>query len=245
MFEALMGAAERGIEIATMPMVYEELLGRVPIFLLQSDWILRYFLDYAQSNGFYEVVKRMMDIAGGLVGSLMLVLLMPFTAAAIYLDSGGPVFFSQIRVGKNGRLYKILKYRTMRNYPERDGKLQVTVENDVRITRFGRILRKSHLDELPQFINVLRGEMSLVGPRAEINELVNDFTNQVPFYRSRLLVKPGMTGWAQVNFGYASTVEDTAIKLEHDLYYIKHRDLMLDIIIILRTFGTVVGLRGQ
>jgi exopolysaccharide biosynthesis polyprenyl glycosylphosphotransferase len=245
MFSAMLGAAEAGVEIMTMPMVYEETLGRVPIFLHQSDWILRSFMDEAQAGGFYEIVKRLLDILGGLVGTSIFVVALPIVAMAIYLDSGSPILYSQLRVSKNGRLYKIFKLRTMRQDSEKDGKPQVTVENDERITRVGRFLRKSHMDELPQFINVLRGEMSLVGPRAERMELVNDLTEKLPFYRARLLVKPGITGWAQVNFGYAATVEDTAIKLEYDLYYIKHRGLMLDIIILLRTFGTVIGFRGQ
>jgi lipopolysaccharide/colanic/teichoic acid biosynthesis glycosyltransferase len=128
---------------------------------------------------------------------------------------------------------------------EKDGQPQVTKENDTRITKVGWFLRKTHLDEWPNFINVLRGEMSLVGPRAERSELVENLQEKIPFYRARLLVKPGITGWAQVNFGYAATVEDTAIKLEYDLYYIKHRNLMMDLVILLRTFGTMVGFRGQ
>jgi lipopolysaccharide/colanic/teichoic acid biosynthesis glycosyltransferase len=123
--------------------------------------------------------------------------------------------------------------------------VRVTTQNDDRITRAGVLLRKSHLDELPQFFNVLKGEMSLVGPRAERSELVTQLQKEIPFYRARLLVKPGITGWAQINFGYAATVEDTAVKLEYDLYYIKHRTLLMDVIILLRTVGTVVGLRGQ
>ncbi len=114
-----------------------------------------------------------------------------------------------------------------------------------RATRVGRFLRKTHLDELPQFFNVLRGEMSLVGPRAERPELVQLFQKHVPFYRARLLVKPGITGWAQINMGYASTIEETIIKLEYDLYYIKHRSLGLDMLILLRTPATVLGLRGR
>jgi lipopolysaccharide/colanic/teichoic acid biosynthesis glycosyltransferase len=128
---------------------------------------------------------------------------------------------------------------------EKDGKAIPAVENDQRVTRVGRFLRKSHLDEFPQFINVLRGEMSMVGPRAERLELVEELQTKVPFYRARLLVKPGMTGWAQVNFGYASTVEDTTIKLEYDLYYIKHRNILLDFSIIIRTVGAVIGFKGQ
>jgi lipopolysaccharide/colanic/teichoic acid biosynthesis glycosyltransferase len=161
------------------------------------------------------------------------------------LDSGRPVLYHQTRLGLNGQEYEIIKYRTMDRDSEKDGKVRVTVENDLRITRIGKLLRKSHLDELPQFVNVLRGEMSLVGPRAERAILVNNLQMQVPFYRARLLVKPGITGWAQVNFGYAATVEDTIIKLEYDLYYIKHRTLLLDLIILLRTVGTVIGFKGQ
>ncbi|HZW03303.1 MAG TPA: sugar transferase, partial [Anaerolineaceae bacterium] len=114
-----------------------------------------------------------------------------------------------------------------------------------RVTRLGRFLRKSHLDELPQFINVLRGEMSLVGPRAERPQLIASLQEQIPFYRARLFVKPGLTGWAQINFGYASDAAANAVKLEYDLYYIKHRNLLLDFSILLRTFGAVFGLRGQ
>jgi exopolysaccharide biosynthesis polyprenyl glycosylphosphotransferase len=245
MFQALMKAEEDGVELTTMPIVYEELLGRVPIFLLESDWILRSFVDQAHANGFYEMSKRILDVVGGLFGVLGLGLLFPFIALAILLDTGFPILFLQNRLGKNGKIYKIIKFRTMRRDAEQDGKARVTTANDDRVTRAGRFLRKSHLDELPQFINVLRGEMSLVGPRAERSELVDDLQKRIPFYRARLLVKPGITGWAQVNFGYAATVEDTGIKLEYDLYYIKHRDLLQDLIILIRTVGTVVGFRGQ
>lgn len=242
MFQALLQAEEEGIEVTTMPSIYEELMGRVPIFLLQSDWILRSFVDQAHANGFYELIKRLIDVVGGFVGLLILAFAFPGIAIAILLESGKPVIYTQTRLGKNGREYKIIKFRTMREAFDENGK---PLPDEQRITRVGRILRKSRLDELPQFINVLRGEMSLVGPRAERSELVNELQGKVPFYRARLLVKPGISGWAQVNFGYATTVEDTAIKLEHDLYYIKHRNLLLDIIILLRTFGTVVGFRGQ
>ncbi len=242
MFQALLQAEEDGIEVTTMPMVYEELLGRVPIFLLKSDWILRSFVDQAHADGFYELVKRLLDIVGGLFGVTILAFAFPFIAFAIFLEFGWPVIYTQKRLGKNGRSYKIIKFRTMREAFDDNGR---PLPDELRITRVGRILRKSHQDELPQFINVLRGEMSLIGPRAERSELVNELQGKVPFYRARLLVKPGITGWAQVNFGYATTVEDTAVKLEYDLFYIKHRNLLLDFIILLRTVGTVVGFRGQ
>jgi lipopolysaccharide/colanic/teichoic acid biosynthesis glycosyltransferase len=168
----------------------------------------------------------------------------PLIAFAILLETGMPVFFTQGRLGKNGGRYTIIKFRSMR--PQIEGEQpRATTTHDDRITRVGRFLRKSRLDELPQFLNVLRGDMSLVGPRAEQVELVDQFQNQLPFYRARLLVKPGLSGWAQVNFGYAATIEETANKLEFDLYYIKHRNLILDLFILLRTFSTVFGFKGQ
>ena len=172
-------------------------------------------------------------------------MILPFISLAILIDTGLPVFFLQNRLGKNGKTYKIIKFRTMRQELETNGEVRVTTQNDDRITRVGLFLRRSHLDELPQFVNVLKGEMSLVGPRAERSELVTKLQQKIPFYRARLLVKPGITGWAQINFGYAATVEDTAVKLEYDLYYIKHRNILMDFVILLRTFGTVIGLRGQ
>jgi exopolysaccharide biosynthesis polyprenyl glycosylphosphotransferase len=242
--ESLLEAEERGIEVSTMPKVYEDTLRRVPIFLLQSDWILRSFVDQAHTGEFYAFSKRLMDIVGGLIGLLLFLPLFPLITLAILIDNGFPVFFTQTRLGESGKEYRIIKFRTMVKDAEKDGKAQLAQERDDRVTRVGKILRRSHLDELPQFINILRGEMSLVGPRAERPELVEELQQQIPFYRARLFVKPGLTGWAQVNFKYASSVEDTAVKLEYDLYYIKHRNLILDLSILFRTVGTVVGLKG-
>ena len=244
LFRELLRIQETGVDLTTMPIVYEELLGRVPIFLLQSDWILRSFVEQRTVTEFYEGTKRALDLIGGLVGTLIFLLATPLVSLMILIESGWPVIFSQSRLGKNGRKYKIIKFRTMRKQTAGAPARRIG-SDDNRITRVGRFLRKSHLDELPQFLNVLHGEMSLVGPRAEQAELVDLFQDQIPFYRARLLVKPGITGWAQVNYGYASTVEETANKLEYDLYYIKHRNIMLDLMILLRTFSTVVGLKGQ
>ncbi len=245
MFQALLEAQERGVEIIRMPRAYEELLGRVPIRLLEADWILRSFVDENRVSGFYELGKRLVDIVGGLIGVLILIVMLPFVTLAIWLDDGLPIFYKQMRLGKGSQPYIILKFRTMRRDAEIDGNPQWAREDDARATRAGRFLRRTHLDELPQFFNVLRGEMSLIGPRAERPELMGLFQRSVPFYRARLLVKPGITGWAQVNFGYASTIEETTIKLEYDLYYIKHRSLLLDSIILLRTPATVMGFRGR
>lgn len=244
-FQTLLDIQERGVRITRMPVVYEDLLGRVPIRLLEAEWILRSFAEQNRAGGFYEIGKRGLDIIGGLMGVLLFLLTLPGISMAIILDNGWPVFYSQTRSGRGAVLYKIIKYRTMRVDAEPDGVPQWAKEDDERATRVGKFLRKTHLDELPQFINVLIGDMSLVGPRAERPELVELFQKHVPFYRARLLVKPGMTGWAQINFGYASTIDETVIKLEYDLFYVKNRNLLMDLMIIFRTPSTVLWLRGQ
>ncbi|MGQ9832856.1 MAG: sugar transferase [Candidatus Villigracilaceae bacterium] len=244
-FQSLLDIQESGVEIVRMPTMYEELTGRVPIHHLESDWIIRSFVDEARVSGFYEMAKRIIDILGSLIGMVILAVLTPFIALATIVDSGLPVFYSQERMGRGGSIFRIYKFRTMRQDAEMDGKPRLAQKHDPRITKVGSFLRVTRLDELPQFWNVLRGEMSLVGPRAERPELVAEFQKQIPFYRARLLVKPGLTGWAQVNYGYVATVEDTAVKLEYDLYYIKHRSLWLDFFIILRTISTVLGRRGR
>jgi len=220
-------------------------MGRVPVNHLESEWLIRSFLNDAQVGGFYELAKRLLDILVALAGLSVFILLFPFTAIIILLDSGSPIFYKQVRSGKAGRLYSITKFRTMRQDAEKDGVVQVTHENDERITRVGNFLRRTHIDELPQFWNVLSGEMSIVGPRAERPELIIEYQKEIPIYRARLLVKPGITGWAQVNYGYTATIAQTVVKLEYDLYYIKHRSLLMDILVILRTMTQVFGFRGR
>ena len=217
----------------------------MPISLLQSDWILRSFVDQAHANAFYDLAKRLLDLLGGLVGCLGMLFVLPFVALATLLDSGFPLFYSQERLGLYGKPYKIYKFRTMVTDAEKDGRARPASENDERVTGVGRFLRRSHLDELPQFLNVLVGDMSLVGPRSERPQLIEKFQNEIPFYRARLFVKPGLTGWAQVNFGYAWNIDTNTIKQEFDLYYIKHRNLLLDMIILVRTVSTVIGLKGR
>jgi len=194
---------------------------------------------------FYELVKRLMDFIGAAVGVLLFGISFPFILIATWMDSGFPIFYEQTRLGKGGQVFKIYKYRTMHQEAEADGEAKLASENDPRVTRVGNFLRKTRLDELPQFWNVLRGDMSLVGPRAERPELVAEFQKQIPFYRARLLVQPGLTGWAQINYGYVANVTETVVKLEYDLYYIKHRSLMMDMAIVLRTIGTVLSRKGR
>jgi lipopolysaccharide/colanic/teichoic acid biosynthesis glycosyltransferase len=244
-FQTLLDVQQSGITITRMPVAYEQLVNRVPINILEADWILRSFVDQFRTDRFFAFSKRLMDIIGGLVGVLILVIILPIVGLAVILDDGLPIFYSQIRLGRGGKPFRIIKFRTMLKNAEVGGELLLAKEDDERATRIGRILRKTHIDEIPQFINVLRGEMSLVGPRSERPGLVEHYHRRIPFYRARLLVKPGITGWAQVNFGYAGNVEETIIKLEYDLYYIKHRSMILDILTILRTPGTMLGMRGQ
>lgn len=244
-FQILLDAQENGREIARMQTIYEELLGRVPIHHLESDWVLRSFLDEARSGGFFELEKRILDVIGAIVGLGIFLVLFPFIGLAILLESGFPILYWQERLGRGGKQFKIVKFRTMVQNAEKDGKAQMAGEKDPRVTRVGNFLRATRLDEWPQFMNVLQGKMSLVGPRAERAEWVATFQQEIPFYRARLLVKPGITGWAQINYGYAANVEDTSVKLEYDLYYIKHRSVIMDIGIILRTFSTILERRGR
>ena len=244
-FQILLDAQQSGMEIIPMPSLYEDLLGRVPIHHLESEWLIRSFVNDARVGGFYELAKRLLDILVSLPGLGICILLAPITAILILLDSGLPILYNQIRSGKSGKLYNIYKFRTMCQDAEKDGKVEVTREHDERITRVGGILRRSHIDELPQFWNVLRGDMSIVGPRAERPELIIEYQKHIPLYRARLLVKPGITGWAQINYGYSATIAQTIIKLEYDLYYIKHRNILMDILIILRTITQVIGFQGR
>jgi exopolysaccharide biosynthesis polyprenyl glycosylphosphotransferase len=243
-FQTVLDVQERGIEVTRMPIMYEELTQRVPIEHLETDWVIRSFVDQVRVSGMYEFLKRMMDIFGGFVGTLAFLFVFPFIAIAIILETGFPVFYSQPRLGKGAKLFNILKFRTMTQNAEAEG-IKAAEENDPRITKVGNFLRKTRLDEMPQFWDVLRGEMSLVGPRAERPELVAEYQKQIPFYRARLLVKPGLTGWAQINYGYVATVKETVVKLEYDLYYIKHRTLGMDFSIVLRTIGTVLRRTGR
>jgi exopolysaccharide biosynthesis polyprenyl glycosylphosphotransferase len=244
MFQALLDAQERGVEIIRMPVLYEEILGRVPIRHLEADWILRSFVNEIRVSSLYLIMKRLMDIAGAMLGLMFLALVLPFVSLAILVESGRPIFFLQPRVGQSGKLFRLMKFRTMKPSSSNAEFTPYTVNGDPRTTRVGRILRMTHIDEFPQFINVLKGDMSLVGPRPEVPEMVERLEKEIPFYRARLLVKPGIGGWAQVNFGKGASLEGSAIKLEYDLYYIKHRSLLLDLWIILMSIGQAIGLRG-
>lgn len=244
-FQTILDIQESGVLVMRMPTMFEEITGRVPIHHLESDWLIRSFVDETRVSAFYELGKRIIDVLGSIVGIIIFLLTFPLIALAIIIETGFPVFYGQERLGKGGKPFILFKFRTMFQDAEADGEAKLAQENDPRVTRVGNILRKTRLDEFPQFVNVFRGGMSLVGPRAEREVLVTRFQQEIPFYRARLLVKPGISGWAQITQGYASSIFATSLKLEYDLYYIKHRTIGMDITILLRTFSTVFGFKGR
>ncbi|MBN1438481.1 MAG: sugar transferase [Anaerolineales bacterium] len=245
LFQAVLDCQERGAEVIRMPALYESLLGRVPIGYLSADWLLTSFLDSVRVNSLYGPLKRLIDVAAALVGLAFTVATFPLLGLLIRLDTRGPILYRQERSGKGGHPIGVWKYRTMVEHAEPDGEARWASPADPRTTRVGKWMRRTRLDEFPQFWNVLRGDMSLIGPRPERPEWIAQLEKQIPFYRARLLVQPGLTGWSQVNFGYVRTVEDTALKLEYDLYYIRHLSLMLDMKIALRTLGTILRFQGS
>ncbi|MBN1814659.1 MAG: sugar transferase [Anaerolineae bacterium] len=242
LFQALIDCHTAGVHVVSMPVQYEQLTRRIPVEHVERGWVIASMNDLSALERPARWIKRLLDLALGGIGMLTLLLLLPFLAPAIALDSRGPVFYRQVRLGQGGRPFAVLKLRTMIASAESDGKPRWASENDARITRTGRILRKTRLDELPQVLNVLRGEMSMVGPRPERPEFIHDLQDQIPFYRTRLCVRPGLTGWAQVHYEYGNSVEDALIKLQYDLYYIRHWSLWLDLYVIFKTVGVV--LRG-
>jgi exopolysaccharide biosynthesis polyprenyl glycosylphosphotransferase len=244
-FQIIMDCHERGMAVTPMPLLYERLTGKVPVEHIGSDWYVALPFQEAGTRTLYSFIKRLMDLAGGLLIGLVFLIVLPFVALAIKLDSSGPIFYSQERVGANGRPFRVRKFRSMVQDAEGDGKARWATKNDSRITRVGALLRKTRLDELPQVLNVLAGEMSLVGPRPERAQFIEQLQRQIPFYRTRLAVKPGLTGWAQVSYGYGATVEDALIKLQYDLFYIRHQNPWFDFTIMLRTIGVVLKMKGQ
>jgi exopolysaccharide biosynthesis polyprenyl glycosylphosphotransferase len=245
LFQAVMDAYERGIMITPMPIVYEQVTERVPVEHVNQNWAV--VLPIVNDNVFnpYPVLKRLQDIVVVGIACIPFVILFPVLALIIKLDSTGTIFFRQTRVGLHGKIFRIYKFRTMISDAEKYTGLSFTQENDPRVTRIGRFLRKTRLDELPQLFNILRGDMSLIGPRPERPEHVERLQQKIPFYRTRHTIPPGLTGWAQVRYKYGANDEDALIKLQYDLYYIRHRSIFLDINILIRTVGKVIGMGGQ
>lgn len=240
---ALVSAFEAGVRVVPMHEVYETVTTRIAVEHVGDNWFVA--LPGGGNAGVaYMMAKRLFDLSLGLIGTMGLGILYPFVALAIKLDSPGPVLYSQERVGFRGRSFRVVKFRSMVADAESDGKPVWAEDRDPRVTRVGRTLRSTRLDELPQFLAILKGEMSLIGPRPERPAFVASLEEQIPFYRARLLVKPGLTGWAQVMYLYGNSLEDALIKLQYDLHYIKHQSLYLDLVILLRTVGVVLGHAG-
>lgn len=232
------------ITLFNLPTFYERISGKVPVSVIEEFWFLENLMD-SQKN-VYETFKRIFDLLFGLALGIASLFLYPFIALAVKLDSSGPIFYQQKRVGQDSRIFQIVKFRSMVENAEKDG-AKWAQKNDPRITRVGNFLRKTRLDELPQLWNVIKGEMSFVGPRPERPEFVfgTNMERQIPFYQIRHLVKPGLTGWAQINFDYGSSLEDTIEKLQYDFYYLKNRSFVLDLAIILKTIKIILSGGGR
>jgi len=234
---------EQGTEVLDVVELIESLAGRVPISCVRSTW-LRDTLAERSPSAAYHAVKRGLDLVIACMALLLLLPLFPFLALAIWRSTGGSPLFVQERVGLGGRIIRIYKLRSMVCNAEHAGRPVWAEDGDQRITRLGRLLRKTRLDEVPQFANVLAGEMSVVGPRPERPYFVNQLRRDVAHFEWRHVVRPGITGWAQVKQGYAASAEESLVKLEHDLYYIKHRSLSLEFRILWKTVAVVLGRRG-
>lgn len=244
MFRALLFCQERGIEILPMPLLYEELTGKVAIEHIGQSLSLLLPHEHAPTRPIYLVLKRMMDLLSGVLGMALAGLAIPIVWVGNQLTSPGPLFYRQTRAGEGGRPFSLMKFRTMIPGAESETGAIWASEGDRRVTPMGRFMRKTRIDELPQFWNVFRGEMSLVGPRPERPEFIEQLERQIPFFRLRHSVRPGMTGWAQINYHYGNSVDDAKVKLQYDLYYIKNRSLYLEVLILLRTIGSVIRLQG-
>ncbi len=230
-----------GVPTYTLELFHEVYWRKIPLYRLNQTWLFQEGFQIAREPVF-ERLKRLSDIVLASLGLLLALPLLPFVAVAIWIGDRGPIFFRQPRVGKNRRVFQIVKLRTMK--VQHDGAVYTSAQ-DNRITPLGRFLRSTRLDEVPQIWNVLVGDMSLIGPRAEWVKLVEDYEQKIPCYHFRHLVKPGITGWAQVNYPYGANLDDTLRKLEYDLYYIRYFSFVLDASIVLKTIHIMVFGKGR
>lgn len=236
-----------GVSFLDFPTFYERLTGKIPVSLINETWFLENLT--GGRNGAYELFKRFFDIAGAICIFLFFTAIFPFIALGIKFSSPGPIFIRQNRVGKNDKIFSFIKFRSMTTFSS-DGLAETNgpkwaEKNDARIFWFGKLIRKTRLDELPQIFNILAGDMSFIGPRPERPEFTKELEKQIPHYHMRHLVKPGLSGWAQMNFPYGASVEDAFEKLQYDLYYIKRRSIFLDFIIALRTIAIIFSREGR
>lgn len=244
LYRWLIELVENGYSVREYTQVYEEMTDRIPVQYVGKDFYKYFPFARNNQNRLYLVYHRLFDIVASLCGLMIFAAIIPFVLTGNLFGNRGPLFYSQQRVGINRKLFKIVKFRTMERDAEKSG-AQFAVKNDLRITKFGKFLRASRIDEFPQFWNILKGEMSVIGPRPERQVFVEQLSEKIPFYETRHVVKPGLTGWAQVKTKYGVTDEDHLRKLQYDLYYIKKRSVFLDIRIIVKTLSTIIFFKGQ
>ncbi|HBR55441.1 MAG TPA: sugar transferase [Flavobacteriaceae bacterium] len=240
----LVSLLEKGVPIREYTQVYEEITHRIPVQHVERDFYRYFPFSRSNQNKLYLFFHRILDLLFSILGLVFGLIISPVILIGNLCANRGPIFYTQIRVGKNGKPFKIFKLRSMIINAEKDG-AQFAAKQDTRVTKFGRFLRRSRFDEIPQFINVIMGDMSVIGPRPERPVFVADLSKKIPFYEIRHIVKPGVTGWAQVNAKYGMSEEDALEKLQYDLYYIKRRSLFLDISIVIKTLSTIIFFRGQ
>jgi len=234
---------EKGVVIRSIDNFIEEETNHISETQLTTNFYNNFTFSKSHQNNLYLTFKRILDVIFSIFGIFIFALLVPLVFLVNRFGNKGKLIYTQQRIGKRGKVFKIIKFRTMITNAE-DGGAKWAEKNDARITPFGRVLRRSRLDEVPQFINVLKGDMSLIGPRPERPEFVKQLEEKFPFYAIRHVIKPGLTGWAQVKHPYANTIEDQHKKLMYDLYYIKERNLIMDLKIVIKTISTIVFFRG-
>jgi len=238
----LLDCRSAGVRISDLSTYFERMLGQIRIDHLHPGWLI--FGKGFNHSIYRDIAKRVFDIVCSCVLVALATPLMLLTAICIALESRGPILYRQERVGQGGKTFSVLKFRSMRVDAEKNGAPQWAAAKDARVTRVGSIIRRYRLDEFPQLLNVLKGEMSLVGPRPERPFFVERLTVRIPFYALRHTVKPGLTGWAQVRYEYGASIEDSLEKLQYDLYYVKNHSLFLDLLVLLETVGVVISGKG-
>lgn len=244
LYQQLLHLLENGTTIREYTQVYEDKMQRIPVHHITRDFYKFFPFNRSNNNQLYLLNLKIMETLISIIGLLFGTILLPFILLGNAIGNKGKLFYTQERVGKNGEIFQILKFRTMINNAEKKGAV-FSSSNDSRVTPFGKFMRKTRIDEIPQFINILKGDMAVIGPRPERPFFVKEIAEIMPFYETRHVIKPGLTGWAQVNYSYGETIEDSLIKLQYDLYYIKHRSVFLDMNIAIKTISTVLFYRGQ
>jgi len=243
LIKSLIACSWRGIDVIDMPNIYEQLTGKVPFKHINNMWLLHTVISKPKLYG--KLIKPIVERCAALIMLFMAAPLIPLISVLVKLHSKGGVFYTQERVGKDGGKFTIIKFRTMVQNAEAHTGAVYAIDNDPRVTKIGKFLRKWRLDEIPQLLNVIKGEMGLIGPRPEREVFIKEFEEKIPFYSQRLVVRPGLTGWAQVKYPYAATIEQTEEKLQYDLYYIKNMSFVLDFIVLIKTIRVVLFGSGR